>query len=217
MERSNDQRHRNRNRGRQDNERRDNPREGGQREAQRQRGGDHHRGESGRGGDQGRSDRPKVDRSAFSHYSREEKYPTPPQPPKRDYDPDPVTGKPIENIFTAMTHRDSERPVSFDTVIEQLRNAENLSERQQLIYVGSGQFGIYEEVEEGGKKRLVLQRKITYEDSHHKPDWRRELAPGISRDYRPTPEPLDRLYTVEEQSAFPKIGAQSGAYMPKNQ
>lgn len=216
MDRSNEQR-RHRNRGRQDNDKRDNQRDGGQRPRGENRDSAPARNEQRQRNEPVRNDRPKVDRSAFSQYSREEKYPTPPQPPKRDYAPDPVTGKAIDNIYTAMTHRDSEQPVAFDTVIEQLRNAENLSERQQLIYVGSGQFGIYDEVEEGGKKRLVLQRKVTYEDSHHKPDWRRELAPGISRDYKPTPEPLDRLYSVEEQSAFPKIGAQSGAYMPKNQ
>jgi hypothetical protein len=224
MDRSNEQR-RHRNRGRQESDKREGSRDGGQhnnppQNNSQQRNRPDNRGEHGRAeasrNEVVKVEKPKVDRSAFSHYSREEKFPTPPVAPKRDYAPDPVTGKAIDNIYTAMTHRESEQPVSFDTIIEQLRNAENLDERQQLIYVGSGQFGVYDEVEEGGKKRLVLNRKIVYEDSHHKPDWRRELAPGISRDYRPAPTPLDQLYSPEEESAFPKIGAASSAYLPRS-
>jgi hypothetical protein len=231
MDRPNDQRRR-RNHGRQDNDRHQNERQAsgreGGRDSQRQSG--EGRGDSGRGGrdnrdnrdnrgerdERGRHDAPRAERGSFSQYTREEKYPLPPVPPKREYQPDPVTGKPIDNIYTALMHRDSEQPVSFDTVIEQLRNAENLGERQQLIYIGSGQFGVYEEVEEGGKKRLQLVRRVVYEDGHRKPDWRRELSPGISRDYRPAPEPLDRLYSPEEERAFPKIGAASSAYMPRS-
>ena len=208
MDRTNEQR-RHRNRGRQDADKRESHREGNNRQRADQ-GRDHGRNEPVR------TEAPKLERSAFSHYSREEKYPTPPVPPKRDYAPDPVTGKAIDNVYTALVHRDSEQPVSFDTVIEQLKNAENLGANQQLIYVGSGQFGVYDEVDEGGKKRLMLNRKIAYEDGHHKPDWRRELSPGISRDYRPTPEPLDRLYSQEEERNFPKIGAASSAYMPRS-
>ena len=158
----------------------------------------------------------RPDRSISAGLSNEEKYPMPVRPAKRDYPPDPLTGQPIENVYTAFTHRDTEQPTSFDAVLEHVRNAENIAENQSLIYVGSGCFGVYEEVEENGRRRLVLQRKIAYEDSHHKPDWRRELAPGISRDYQPTPEPLSQLYSSEEQSQFPKIGASSGAYMPRS-
>lgn len=158
----------------------------------------------------------RQDRSIGAGLSNEEKYPVPNRPPKRDYPPDPLTGQAIDNVYTAFTHRDTEQPTSFDAVLEHVRNAENITESQTLIYVGSGCFGVYEEVEENGRRRLVLQRKITYEDSHHKPDWRRELAPGISRDYQPSPEPLSQLYSQDEQSQFPKIGAASGAYMPRS-
>jgi hypothetical protein len=217
MDRPNDQRRR-RNHGRQDNEKHSNERqgsgrEGGNRDGQRAQG--EARGDQSRG-DRNERGRNEVARPSFNQYSREEKYPAPPVPPKRDYQPDPVTGKPIDNIYTAMMHRESEQPVAFDTVIEQLRNAENIGERQQLAYIGSGQFGVYEEVEENGRKRLTLVRRIVYEDGHRKPDWRRELSPGISRDYRPAPEPLDHLYSPEEERAFPKIGAASSAYMPRS-
>ena len=157
----------------------------------------------------------RSERSIGQGLSNEEKYPMPVRPPKREYPLDPITGAPVDNVYTAFTHRETEQPTSFDAVLDHLRNAENIAENQQLIYVGSGSFGVYEEVEENGRRHLALQRKITYEDSHHKPDWRRELAPGISRDYQPAPQPLSQLYSQDEQSQFPKIGASSGAYIPR--
>lgn len=159
---------------------------------------------------------PRPERSIGAGLSNEEKYPVPPRPPRREYQPCPISGQPIDNIHTALVHRESEQPANFDAVLELLRNAENLSERQKLVYVGSGCFGVYEEVEENGRRHLALQRKIVYEDGHHKPEWRRELAPGISRDYLPAPESLSQLYSAEELAHFPKIGAASGAYMPRS-
>lgn len=157
----------------------------------------------------------RPDRFQGPQLTHEEKFPPIPKPPKRDYDPCPISGNAIDNIFTAIDHRETGKPATFDGVLELIRNAENLPETDQLLYVGSGAFGVYQEVQENGLKKMVQVRKIVYEESHHKPDWRRELSPGISRDYIPAPRPLSELYTPEEERQFPKLGA-GNVYMPRN-
>ncbi len=157
----------------------------------------------------------KPERPSLSTASYAEKFPQVPKPPKRDYEPCSLSGKEIENIFIAVAHRDTGKPVNFDAVVDFLRNSEHIKPEQDLIYVGAGCFGVYEEQEENGLKQKVQINKIVYEDNHHKPDWRRELAPGISRDYMPSPSPLSDLYTQEELRAFPKLGSETGSYMPR--
>jgi len=139
-----------------------------------------------------------------------------PQAPKRDYEPCPISGKPIENPLTAIVHRESEKPADFDTVLEMVKSHEHLGPREFVCYIGAGNFAVYEEVEQAGKKTLVLKKKIPYEEHHQKPDWRRELSPGISKDYKPSPESLSTLYSPEEERNFPKLGTAATSYMPKN-
>jgi len=136
--------------------------------------------------------------------------------PVRNYDPDPVNGEPIENIVTAINHRDSNKPANFETILEQVKGSESLGPGEFVCYIGAGDFAVYKEAEENGRKTLELKKKIPYEDRHQKPVWRRELSPGISRDYEPTPEPLSSLYTQEEERAFPRLGSGTMSYMPKN-
>lgn len=140
----------------------------------------------------------------------------PPPPPERDYEPCPVSGKDIDNIITAITDPDNGEPSRFDAVLQRLKKREELSGNQRIVYIGAGNFAVVEEKKEGRRKYIEVVKKIPYEDTHHKKDWRRELSPGISRDYVPQPEPLDNLYSTDEIMSFPKLGASSGvSYMPR--
>lgn len=141
---------------------------------------------------------------------------TPPKPPKREYAPDPVNGKPIENIFLAFDHRDAHVPINFDTALEQVKATEHLGPGEFVCYIGQGNFAVYHEREENGRKILEQRKKIPFEDHHEKPQWRRELSPGISKDYLPQPKVLSELYTPEELHAFPRLGTGSGIYLPRN-
>ena len=127
-------------------------------------------------------------------------------PPKREYDPCPLSGQVIDNIYLAISDPESGKPARFDKVLEHLRKREEIQKGQQLVYIGAGNFGIVENTSKKGKRRIELIKKIPYEDSYQKKQWRRELSPGVSRDYVPSPEPLDSLYTLEELKSFPKLG-----------
>ena len=73
--------------------------------------------------------------------------------------------------------------------------------------------------QKGQKPRYVIRKRIQYEDEFEKHSWRRELSPGISRDYKPTPQPLSELYDEAEesigQSGYGKN--HSSIYMPRNE
>lgn len=146
-----------------------------------------------------------------------EKHFMPPPVPRRDYGPDPISGEPIADILTAITDPDSGKPANFDSVLQRLEQEEELAENERIVYVGRGAFGVL--VEQKDKKpRYYIRKRIQVEDEREKYSWRRELAPGISRDYTPEPQPLSELYEEAEvtvrESGFGK--AQPSIYLPKN-
>lgn len=155
-------------------------------------------------------------RRGFSPANDPARFYMPPPPPPREYEPDPVTGATIENPLTAIAHPQTGKPMNIETVLDLLRQQEQLEENQELAYIGAGAFGILEEKKETGRKTIEVVKKIPYEDTHEKYQWRRELSPGISRDYIPQPEPLDRLYTTEEIQSFPRLGAAASAFLSQN-
>jgi hypothetical protein len=138
----------------------------------------------------------------------------PPKAPFRQLDPDPITGEEIKNPLTAIAHPQSGKPMNIETVLKLLSDTEEIKDGNELAYIGAGAFGIIEYQNED--PRFQVHKKIPYEDTHQSNIWRKELSPGISRDYTPKPEPLDRLYSQEEIQNFPKLGASAAVYLPKS-
>jgi hypothetical protein len=138
----------------------------------------------------------------------------PDPPPKRDYEPCPISGEPLEDVRTAIAHPDNGKPCNFDSVLEQLQKREQLEEDERICYIGEGSFGI---VKLDKKDTPVeIRKRIQYEDTHAKHEWRRELSPGISRDYKPNPQPLSELYTDEDVRNFEfGQGTPHSIYLPK--
>lgn len=136
--------------------------------------------------------------------------------PKREYGPDPISGKPIDNILTAIADPTSGQPANFDSILRQLEEQEELTENERIIYVGRGEFGVLVE-NKGGSPRFAIRKRIQIEDEYQKAEWRKELSPGISRDYTPQPEPLSELFDEAEalvkETGFGK--AHPSIYLPK--
>ena len=145
-----------------------------------------------------------------------EKHFMPPPVPKREYGPDPITGQPVDNILTAIAEPVSGAPANFDSVLHQIQEQEQLAENERVIYVGRGEFGILVE-DTSNSPRYLIRKRIQIEDEYQKYDWRKELSPGISRDYKPSPEPLSDLFdeaeAVVKESGFGK--AHPSIYLPK--
>lgn len=133
--------------------------------------------------------------------------------PEREHEPCPISGEPIDDILTAITHPASGKPARFDAVIASLAEREQLEPDERIAYIGKGTFGIIKITKnDNGRSELTVRKRIPYEEGHDKQDWRRELAPGISRDYPPQPQPLSELYSSEELSAFPRFEAGGSVY-----
>lgn len=132
--------------------------------------------------------------------------------PQRDYEPCPISGQPIQNIFQAIADPRTGRPADFDVVLQRLTNAEPLGEGERIAYIGKGTFAVIKTERVEGRNQLVVRKRIQYEDSHDRHNWRRELAPGISRDYTPQPTPLSELYKPEEVARFPRFDSGGAQY-----
>lgn len=145
-----------------------------------------------------------------------EKHFMPAAVPEREYDACAVSGEKIEDIYSAIAEPHSGKPARFDRVVERLRQAEQIGDDEQLVYLGRGAFGVVTiEPNDQGRKELMVHKRIQYEDSHERYAWRRELSPGISRDYVPQPEPITELYSREEIQQFPRFDASTAAHLSR--
>ncbi|MFW5695546.1 MAG: hypothetical protein ACOCYB_10285 [Alkalispirochaeta sp.] len=177
-------------------------------------------GNRNRGQNQSQNQKQNQPRSGGSPRARTRREPFDPEKhfmpapvPEREYDVCPVSGEEIDDIVTALAEPYSGRPARFDRVIEKIRASEEIGEDERLAYLGKGAFGIVSiQTGENGRPELTVRKRIQYEDSHEKYSWRRELAPGISRDYVPQPEPLSDLYSREELEQFPRFDATGASY-----
>lgn len=150
----------------------------------------------GRGGRGGRSRRNRKPAHVYM----------PPERPQREYPPCPLSGEPIDDILTAIADPETGQPSRIDSVLEKLRKTEALGPNERLAYIGRGNFGVVEETGSNKQKTVTVKRRIEYENTNHPYQWRKELSPGISRDYVPEPRPLSELYSDEEERSFPRFG-----------
>lgn len=116
--------------------------------------------------------------------------------PERDYGECPISHEPIDDIYAAIDDPETGRPARFEAVLERIAKREDIAENEHVIYIGSGNFAIAEDDPKGGFP--IIKRRVEFEDTHRKTEWRKELSPGISRDYPPNPEPVYKLYSAEE-------------------
>jgi hypothetical protein len=164
----------------------------------------------GKGGGKKKKPQRRPQRSAEFH-----KQFLPDAPPKRDYDPCPLSGEPIRDVLSAISHPQTGQPTNLESVIAELSRREQLGANERICYIGEGQFGVIQEQKVGGKQQITIIRRISYEQGNTRADWRKELSPGISRDYTPDPQPLSELYSIEEERQFPRFDRSSGSYMPR--
>ncbi|MFW5800864.1 MAG: hypothetical protein ACOCVC_02425 [Spirochaeta sp.] len=116
--------------------------------------------------------------------------------PEREYGECPISHEPIDDIYAAVDDPDTGKPARFEAVLDKLAKRENIAENERIVYIGSGTFAVAEDNPKGGFP--VIKRRIEFEDTHHRTEWRKELSPGISRDYPPHPKPIEDLYSTEE-------------------
>ena len=90
----------------------------------------------------------------------------------------PVCGEPIKDITSALSLVGEGVPSHFDCVLARIREKENLQEGETLIYLGKGDFGVVND-EEYQKGKLVVIRKVTYEQLDNREEWRLKMRQDV--------------------------------------
>ena len=101
-------------------------------------------------------------------------------PPKLNTDPLPVPdcpycGKPIRDISSAISDRDSELPVHFDCVAAKIAGNERLERGDSIVYIGGGRFGV---VNFGGSEGYSQRTGGQRTDGRASPDNLQKRGPG---------------------------------------
>jgi hypothetical protein len=119
---------------------------------------------------------PNQNRKRRRHFSRQREKPR--EEPKivRETPPCPVCGKPIRDILAAILHLETGEPAHFDCIAKDLFSRETLAEGERFTYLGSGIFGIVRPGKAGDPSRIVIRKKIQYEDKEKAAAWRRTLS-----------------------------------------
>ena len=87
----------------------------------------------------------------------------------------PLCQKPVQDLYSAITHRDSGAPAHFDCILENLRAANEMAPSEKLCYLGGGSFGIIQYRTAQGPMRFLIRKRIQYEAGESIPEWRRSL------------------------------------------
>jgi len=83
-----------------------------------------------------------------------------------------ICNNPIRDVSAAVTDQETEKPAHFDCIIKKLSERESLESQEKVIYLGSGCFGVVKII---NNKKFEIIRKIKYENSEERIDWRKEM------------------------------------------
>lgn len=93
--------------------------------------------------------------------------------------------------------------VSFEEALLLIRKREEISEEDNLVYIGKGTFAVIEYVQVEKKQRMLIKKSIVFEKYVEDIQWRDSMRYGLSFPYTPNPQSLSELYTDEEIANFP--------------
>lgn len=90
-------------------------------------------------------------------------------------------GQPIEDISSAISDKETGNPIHFTCVIEFLKNAETLKEKEEIIYIGNGNFAIVYFENPKIRKKFKIVKLIEWEDKNKNYSWKTDIAELASR------------------------------------
>jgi hypothetical protein len=77
----------------------------------------------------------------------------------------PVCNKKIEIKETAINHKEKNLPSHFDCIIKEIASTENLSDNEEICYLGKGSFGILNfRNYSSNHTRFIIRKRIQYEN-----------------------------------------------------
>ncbi|MDC7240121.1 MAG: hypothetical protein PQJ50_07150 [Spirochaetales bacterium] len=90
-----------------------------------------------------------------------------------------VCGKNIRDMSSAIKEAHSGQPAHFDCIIKKIAEQEPVKEREKIVYLGSGKFGVIK-ADNGQNKNFEILKEIEYEEREEDvPEWRGALRKEI--------------------------------------
>ncbi|GHV70462.1 hypothetical protein AGMMS49928_18340 [Spirochaetia bacterium] len=139
-------------------------------------------GQGKKGGDKNRDtrDNPRFDKTRGVMFDRP-KWSPPKMPSEPIPTPDcPYCGKPVKDISSAMTDKNTGAPVHFDCVLARLGESERLEKGDAVAYIGGGRFGIVHYKNPQDMRNFEIKRIFEWENKDQRADWRNNISDHYS-------------------------------------
>ena len=83
----------------------------------------------------------------------------------------PCCGKPIRDIMSAFTDKNSGQAAHFDCIIARITERETLEKGEFVSYIGGGRFGIVRMNNPADVKKFTIKKILEWENKDDRPQW----------------------------------------------
>ena len=119
--------------------------------------------------------------SGFGNSHERPRWTAPALPANPITSPDcPWCGKPIKDITTAISDKDSGRPVHFDCVLARIVEMEHLESNDSVCYIGGGRFGFIHYNNPPDMRDFTVKRILEWEVKEKNYEWRKPISEYFS-------------------------------------
>jgi len=84
--------------------------------------------------------------------------------------------KPITDLTQALSDKSTGKPVHFECVLDFLKNSEELKEKEEVVYIGNGNFAVVYFENPKIRSKFKIVKLIEWEDRGKIYEWRDEVA-----------------------------------------
>lgn len=92
----------------------------------------------------------------------------------------PWCGKQITDIATAITDKETGRPVHFDCVLARITELEKPEKNDAVCYIGGGRFGVIHYNNPPDTRDFIIKKVYEWEVKENISDWRRPISEYFS-------------------------------------
>jgi len=92
----------------------------------------------------------------------------------------PWCGNQIKDITTAITDKETGRPVHFDCVLARISSMENLETNDSVCYIGGGRFGVIHYNNPPDMRDFTIKKIYEWEAKDNTNEWRRPISEYFS-------------------------------------
>ncbi len=92
----------------------------------------------------------------------------------------PLCEQDIKDILTAISITSEKTPAHFDCVLRQIAQTEEIQNREKVVYLGKGEFGIVK-FKGGNSSGFTVRKRIPFEQIEGGIPWRREISKKLKR------------------------------------